>query len=309
MERRWRLPIGAVIGACRCRWGVVVGDALRCGYHGLTFDASGACTDVPGQQTIPPGASVKSYPLVEKSKVLWIWMGDPSRADEGRIPDVFWLDDPGWVPVRGCLHMKADHRLLVDNLLDFTHVTYLHTRTIAGDDIEGQIPVRTERKGNSVWVGRWMLDILPPPMFASAGGFTSNVDRWQLVTWEPPSTVVLDIGCADAGSGAPEGDRSRGISMWSTHLITPETETTTHYHWSYARNYSLNDESVTELLQQGGHQTFSEDVDVLEIQQRSIGTNQGAAVVDINIDNGPLQVRRIAAELLAGERASTDAAA
>ena len=282
--------------------GRIEGDDIRCGYHGLRFTPTGACTEVPGQSTIPPGAEVRSYPVVERWHTLWIWMGDATAADEAAIPDVFWLDDPGWVPSPGYIHMNANYRLLVDNLLDLTHVTYLHTRTIAGDPSEGLVPVKTERDGHTVRVGRWMLDTPPPPMFADAGGFTGNVDRWQLITWRPPSTVVLDIGSADAGTGAPEGDRSRGISMWSTHLITPETETSTHYHWCYARNYALDDAAMTRLLYDGGDRTFNEDVAVLEAQQLALLDDADAPLVDINIDNAPLQARRIVDELVAAER-------
>ncbi len=116
-----------------------------------------------------------------------------------------------------------------------------------------------------------MLDTAPPPMFA------------------------------DAGTGAPDGDRSRGISMWSTHLITPETATSCHYHWCYARNYKLDDPSLTKLLYEGGDRTFNEDVAVLEAQQRSLLENPSAPVIDINIDNAPLQARRIVEDLIAAE--------
>lgn len=284
--------------------GRVVGDTIRCGYHGLEFDRTGACVRVPGQSAIPPDAAVPTYPVVEKWRTAWIWMGDPALADEAEIPDVWWLDDPAWTPAPGYLHMKADFRLLVDNLLDFTHVTYLHTRTIAGNPEEGKVLPETRRGGNSVHVDRWMFDIPPPPMFVAAGGFKGNVDRWQLVTWQPPSMVWLDIGCADAGTGARDGNREHGISMWSTHLITPETETSTHYHWCYARNYKLDDEETTRLLKEGGHMTFMEDVDVLEIQQAAMLDRPDAPAIDINIDNGPLQSRRILSELIEKESAS-----
>jgi phenylpropionate dioxygenase-like ring-hydroxylating dioxygenase large terminal subunit len=282
--------------------GTVIGDNIQCGYHGLEFDGDGACVLVPGQSKIPPGASVRSYPVIEKWNVAWIWMGDPALADEAEIPDVWWLDHPDWTPVMGCLHMKADYRLLVDNLMDFTHVSYLHTKTISGDASDGLVAVDTTRDGDRVTVGRWMLDVTPPPMFVAAGGFKGNVDRWQIVNWQAPAAIYLDIGCADAGSGAPDGDRSKGISMWSTHLITPETETSTYYHWCYARNYKQDDAETSRLLAEGGHLTFMEDVEILEIQQDAMLARPEIPMVDINIDNGPMQVRRITADLLQSEQ-------
>lgn len=284
-------------------YGRVTGETLQCGYHGLEFDATGACVRVPGQSRVPPDASVAAWPTVERHALVWIWPGDPAAADETAIPDLRWLDDPGWTHSGGHLHLKADYRLLIDNLLDLTHVSYLHTQTIAGDKREATVPVTTTRDGDSIRVERWMIDFEPPPMFvAAAGGFAGNVDRWQLIRWRLPSIVTLDIGCADTGTGAPEGDRSRGISMWSNHIITPETETTTHYHWAFARNFRLDDPEATELLAEGGKQTFMEDVVVLEEQQRSLARVGDRPVVDINIDNAPLQFRRILAERIADEQ-------
>ena len=132
-------------------------------------------------------------------------------------------------------------------------------------------------------------------------GSCGEVDRWQLIKWQAPSTVTLDIGCAEAGTGAPKGDRSQGISMWSNHIITPETETTTHYHWAFARNYKLDDDSVSEVLAQGGLQTFMEDVVVLERQQIALEEIGDRPVVDINIDNAPLQFRSILNDMIAAE--------
>tara|TARA_Y100001935_G_C17073184_1_gene392575 strand:- start:254 stop:688 length:435 start_codon:yes stop_codon:yes gene_type:complete len=138
-------------------------------------------------------------------------------------------------------------------------------------------------------------------MYNEARKFGGEVDRWQLIKWQAPSTVTLDIGCAEAGTGAPKGDRSQGISMWSNHIITPETETTTHYHWAFARNYKLDDDSVSEVLAQGGLQTFMEDVVVLERQQIALEEIGDRPVVDINIDNAPLQFRSILNDMIAAE--------
>lgn len=281
--------------------GRVTGDTVQCGYHGLEFDAAGTCVKVPGQSRVPPGAEVRSFPVIEKYSMVWIWPGDPALADESSIPELPWLDSPGWVHTGGLIHMKADYRLLIDNLLDLTHVSYIHKNTIAGDPKEALVPVSTTREGDSIRVQRWMLGFTAPPMYDMARKFDGAVDRWQLIKWQAPSTVTLDIGCADADTGAPEGDRSQGITMWSNHIITPETETTTHYHWAFARNYKLDDNEVSEVLAKGGLQTFMEDVVILERQQEALGVVGDRPVVDINIDNAPMQFRRILADRIAAE--------
>ena len=282
--------------------GKITGETVQCGYHGLEFDATGACVGVPGQSKVPPGASVRAYPVCEKYSMIWIWPGDSALADENDIPELPWLDDPGWTFTGGHIHMKADYRLLIDNLLDLTHVTYIHKNTIAGDPKEALVPVKTIRVGDAIRVERWMLGFTAPPMYDQARKFDGEVDRWQLIKWQAPSTVTLDIGCAEADTGAPDGDRSQGISMWSNHIITPETETTTHYHWAFARNYKLGDEAVSDVLAKGGLQTFMEDVVVLERQQKSLAAVGGRPVVDINIDNAPKQFRRILDDRISAEQ-------
>jgi phenylpropionate dioxygenase-like ring-hydroxylating dioxygenase large terminal subunit len=120
--------------------GEISGEYLACGYHGLKFNTSGQCVEVPGQTHVPSGAKVRSYPVLEKWNVVWIWMGDPSKADPGRIPDMPWLSDPKWATTPGRLHVKSSYQFIVDNLLDLTHVSHVHKRTLAGDPREAAVP-------------------------------------------------------------------------------------------------------------------------------------------------------------------------
>lgn len=287
--------------------GRCVGDVLECGYHGLQFDTDGKCVRIPAQDVIPDEARVRAYPVSEKWNAIWVWMGDPARADEALIPDYYWMDSPDWVVTCGTIEMKGHYQLLIDNLLDFTHVTYLHRDTIAGEEREGEAPITVERTDNSVTVSRWLLEFDPPPLFARAGGFNGKVDRWQYTKWLAPSTLAFDVGCAAAGTGAPKGDRSQGISIWSTHLITPETETSSRYHWAYVRNFGLEDEQMTALLHDGARATFMEDVEMIEAQQQVLGGPSIEACMDIKADAPPLQMRRIMDRLIAAEAAESGA--
>jgi phenylpropionate dioxygenase-like ring-hydroxylating dioxygenase large terminal subunit len=281
--------------------GEVAGDALRCGYHGLLFDAEGHCIEVPIQTHIPPEAHVRAYPVRERWKMVWIWMGDPARADAALIPELPWLDSREWTATPGYLRLGANAQLLTDNLLDFTHVAYLHRATIAGDPKEAKLPTRTERLADGIRTGRWMIDVNPPPLFAAAGGFNGRVDRWQWATWKPPSTVYIDVGCARHGTGAPEGDRSEGISIWSTHLVTPETETSCHYSFGFARNFRLEDADMSRLLYEGSRDTFLEDKIMLEAQQRNLAGGALDGLIDVTTDAAQLQVRRILDALIRAE--------
>ena len=282
--------------------GEVVGDTLRCGYHGLRFGADGACIEVPVQTQVPPGAAVPAYVTVERTNVVWVWMGDPARADPAKIPDLPWLDSAEWTTTPGYLHVEANAQLLIDNLLDFTHVAYLHRGTIAGDPREATVPMKIERLNHGIRVGRWLIDVNPPPLFAAAGGFTGNVDRWQWSTWLAPSIVYIDVGCAVTGTGAPEGDRSQGISIWSTHLVTAETETSCHYSFAFARNFKRGDAAMSRLLYEGSRDTFLQDKDMLEAQQQNLSGAALDGLIDVATDAGQIQVRRALDELLRAER-------
>lgn len=289
--------------------GRLKGDVLECAYHGLQYDCSGTCVRIPGQKDIPERARVRSYPVVDKWRWTWIWMGDPARADDSLIPDVHWNDSPGWISPGGTLAMVGPGQLLIDNLLDLSHLSFVHERTIGTNKV-AETPMKYEVDGDRVRVTRWILDKPAPPMFVRAGGFTENVDRWQIIEWTPPGLVLIDVGCAVAGTGAPEGDRSQGIEARSINLITPETEETHHYLWSYARNYDIGNQDLTEMLCRDVHNTFLEDKDIIEAQWTRMRADPRVGWnIDLRVDGGPLKARQILERLIAKERARPAAAA
>tara|TARA_B100000686_G_scaffold257122_1_gene269098 strand:+ start:229 stop:1335 length:1107 start_codon:yes stop_codon:yes gene_type:complete len=305
--------------------GHVVGDNLQCGYHGLTFNSKGDCISVPGQTKTPPGAGVKSYPVVERWGWVWIWMGDATKADPAEIPSLYWHDDPEWTrQVAGYLHIEGNYQLLIDNLLDLTHLTFLHGSTIGNEHVANTPLAKVTRNSrkelrstalelvsrdlpcaNAI---RWMYNIDPPPLYARSGGFTKpddRVDRWQIIRFEPPSHVWLDVGLARAGTGAPDGDRSQGATHTVVNGITPESESSTHYFWTFPRNHSLRDVDLNEYLQKGIISTFMEDKDMIEGQQKIINTNAFAPKIEINADAAAIIARNIIDELLQEQKLSS----
>ena len=282
--------------------GRVLGDSLQCGYHGLRFDRDGHCVEVPGQSTIPPGARVAYYPVVERHRMVWIWMGDPARADAATIPNLFWHDDPAWLSTGERIEVACDYRLMIDIQLDATHATFVHVSTLASGAIQETAP-EVIRDDDTLHVRRWMLDVAPPPIWVSAGGFTGNVDRWILATYVPPSLCAFDIGAAVAGTGAPEGERDQGITNRTTHFMTPATATSTHYFWLFARNYGLEDEALSERVHTAIAETFHEDVAIVELQERSISTDPVGAQLDVNADRPTVQARRLLERLIAEDEA------
>jgi len=291
--------------------GRLIDGNLECGYHGLTYDGTGSCIRVPGQTMIPPDAKVRSYPLVERYGWLWIWMGDANRADDGLIPDFHWLTDPAWAGAGERLYLEGDYQLLVDNLLDLSHLSFLHPTTI-GTTAVAETPATVTRDGDVVTVTRWVLDSPPPPTFTKTAGLVDNIDRWQIIDCVPPSFVLLDLGGAPTGTGAPEGDRSKGIERYNLNAITPETETTTHYFWHECRNFGIDDAELTQLFFDQIHEAFLEDLDMIAAQQSVLDREvpvRPAPQVDINADNAPLQARRVMERLLAEEQAAGKVAA
>jgi phenylpropionate dioxygenase-like ring-hydroxylating dioxygenase large terminal subunit len=282
--------------------GKLRGDALECPYHGFTYDPSGACILVPGQSTIPPGARVRSYPVVERYHWLWIWMGDPALADPAAIEDFHWMDDPAWRFAGERLELQANYVLLVENLLDLSHLSYVHPTTLGTDKV-AQTPMKAERFERGVRVTRWVMDSPPPPFFQRAGGIApeQHVDRWQIVDWTAPAFVRLDIGCAPTGTGAREGDRSRGISMRNLNAITPETPRTTHYFWAQAHNFGLDKKWLTDLIFENVHTAFQEDVGIIGAQQQNIDAGGAPPRIDMNHDAGGIAARRMLEAMIADE--------
>ena len=127
-----RSQTAVAIAPRRCTSAAIVEGGLQCGYHGLMFDGSGRCVAIPGQSRIPDDARVRSYPVVEKNQLVWLWMGDPAAADPATIVD-FPYHNEAWPNKHDVYPIKGNYMLMVDNLMDLTHLGYLHARTVGGN--------------------------------------------------------------------------------------------------------------------------------------------------------------------------------
>jgi len=289
--------------------GRVVGETIQCGYHGLRYDVSGRCVHVPGQAAVPPQARVATLPLVAKWAWLWLWLGD-AAPDESLIPDFSYLAKPGWDALGERLAVRCDYRLMIDNLLDLSHLSFLHERTIGNAAVAESATVKTERLGpDGLRVSRWMFDVAPPPTYVKAGGLTGNIDRWQIIDFTPPGYVSIDLGGMAVGAGAREGKRDGALLRRSLNALTPETEKTSHYFWADAQAFAPKDRALTELLFHQVHATFLEDIAMVEAQQARRDQDPGFQPVDINADAGGLEARRILERLAAAGRNVPRAAA
>ncbi len=304
----WRREDGAPVAfEDRCchrrmplRKGRLIGDVLRCHYHGLEFDASGQCIHIPKQTTIPPGAQVRTYPVVERYRWIWIWMGDPALADDSKIVPYPWKDHDDWGDKGTYFHVKGDYKLIVDNLLDLSHLAYVHESTIGNAAVAENAETRTLKDDESVTVARWTVGQPPPPTYQKMGGWEPDriVDRWQIIEFRPPGAVRLFTGAApDAAEGKEFGftDLERetpagGFGFHNLNFVTPETETSCHYFWSNAHDVKPITDEITDLQYRQIRTAFYQDWEVFELQERNWDDRP---VIDLNVDAGPIAARAL----------------
>jgi phenylpropionate dioxygenase-like ring-hydroxylating dioxygenase large terminal subunit len=303
--------VAAIADRCAHRFaplsmGKVVGDVLQCPYHGLEFDGSGTCVRNPhGSKNIPPRARVKSYPVVEKHKAIWIWMG-AGPADAGKVPDFSVLDN---VPEphttkRDNIVIRANYQLVIDNLLDLSHTSYLHEGILGNaDTVESDIAV--EQDGDDVVVGRRSSNSTPPGMFAQFWpDHPPRVDKFTSMRWMAPSTLRLVSGICKPGAPVDGGTGYHAI-----HMLTPESECSTHYFFTAVRwGVMTTDDKVNRDLQEkiAKMRRFAfeeQDAPVIEAQQARIeAADQPLEPVILAIDVGPVRYKRILGKLIDAER-------
>lgn len=272
---------------------------LQCGYHGVTFDGDGRCVLIPGQDAIPAKACIRSYPVIERQEIVWIWMGDPALADEKHLHvDFPWNDDHEHWPHRHEVYeIDCNYQLLVDNLMDLTHIPFIHRSTIGGGNQMGQVQATMDVTPTETGVHyiRWMENIVPPPTYVKGAGFDEGtmVDRWQEFEFVVPSTVVQWTGALPVDTGARE-DRSQpgGFSLRLFHGATPRTEDSCYYFWTPLNGYKPGDPEATSSLFKEIAFTFDEDVEFLEEQQRCMTDTEGRPLLNIRHDRARIHANR-----------------
>jgi vanillate O-demethylase monooxygenase subunit len=283
--------------------GKVTGDdRIACAYHGLEFDRSGACVFNPhGDHKIPPAAKVRSYTVVEKYSFAWIWIGS-AEPDVSKIPEYECLDTarPEHISTRNYMTIAADYRLIVDNLLDLSHVPFLHAGVLTGT-VDDEITVA--QSGDNVTISRWSYDVPVPSltnmMFRNDG---KNVDSWLEMHWRPASCMLLDTGIREPGT-----PKESGTGYYGLHLLTPETATSTHYHFAAVRFNAPprtfeEDMEIREKISVGRKYAFeAQDAPVIEAQQRRMNEIGNRRPALLAVDAGAVRVQRVLAKLIADD--------
>lgn len=276
--------------------GRLCGDSIRCGYHGFEFGPDGVCTRVPAQDSIPQRALVRSYPVAEQHRWVWVWMGDPALAEQTPVPDTHWMTDPEWDRVTHTKHFQCSADLIHDNLLDLTHESFLHADSI-GDEAVYTNGVTVEVDGRSVSVDRWMPDCHPSALFEKATGL-QRVDRWHTTEFVMPSVHVIHAGVVEPGGRREDGHRLEVLNA-----ITPINAKETYYFYGFCRNFSVGDEDLNSLLTTSLDKVLIEDLDALELQQRRLDSRpDGQPDVLIAQDAGVAKARRLMKQMIAAEQ-------
>ncbi|MDM0032409.1 aromatic ring-hydroxylating dioxygenase subunit alpha [Variovorax sp. J22P271] len=289
--------------------GTHCGDSVACAYHGLRYDASGKCVHNPHQDgAIPAAAKVKAYPLVERHRIAWVWMGDPALADPSRIPDFSFADD--LVPTqmsKGYTLARSNYQLLSDNIMDLSHVDFLHPTTLGANELS-KVKATFADKGDDVQICWWSPNSKAFPGFAAyLPDADALADQWTEVMWHAPGYMRLENGATTAGR-----PRDEGVNTTNLHLMTPESETSTHYFFLNSRDFDVANGPLNDMAAQMLAGVFTnEDKPMVEAQQRYMGTTDlmAAKPVLLPIDAGAMRCRRVLQRLIEKENAVAAAAA
>ena len=277
--------------------GEVIGNDIQCGYHGFRFAADGSCRHVPGNAPIGCNFRARFFPAREVHGLIFVWLGEPLLADPALIPDFSENVKAGWAGVHGMLYVRANYQLLIDNILDLTHVVYVHKTTLAGGGV-AETPLQVEVDGDVVRAQRLMHNVDTAPIYKAARNLHGKIDRWQFLEFRPPIYARITLGAREAGSDLPVGT--------PTHIVlnsfTPETERTTHYFWSTVRSWGLDDANVSKTYKDMTDLAFAEDARIVERQQQLIDSDpSGTPLVSLAFDRAALAARRIIKRKLESE--------
>jgi vanillate O-demethylase monooxygenase subunit len=283
--------------------GRVQGDNIECGYHGLVFDCSGTCVSVPGNDMPPHGTTVRSYPIQARYGLLWIWMGDAGRADPAEIFEAGRWGDPEWGTTDGDdMVVNCNYLYITDNLLDPSHVAWVHPGSFAGDGSD-QTPLQVTIGDHGVTTWRWMIDSAPAPFYAPYLKFDGNCDRKQQYEVRYPGNALIKAYISPAGAGGEDKPlHPDTFIMDSFNFLTPIDETSTRYFWFQMRNVAPDDAEVSRRFAASVRGAFEEDRVILQASQLGISEST-TPNINLRNDSGGIRFRRRLTQMIEAETA------
>ena len=292
--------------------GRLEGDDLRCMYHGLKYDSSGACIEIPGQKLISRKMCVRSYPILEMHGWIWVWMGDPARADPSLVPAAVGPEDPAWTLRCGQMDYQSNYLLINDNLTDFTHLAYVHAKSFGtSEEFARTRPTITEIP-RGIRVQRWVLQpIVDDPDIRVPEGAVRDNELWQSYDFLAPGILLMYNATYPPGTAERNERRAPGpeagvptSTSFTSQAVTPLTATTSRYFFSWGPRTEPGSDAAAERMFQVALDAFSEDKRMIEAQQRTIDKDPNRRELLTSADAGPVLMRKVIDRLIRQERES-----
>jgi nitrite reductase/ring-hydroxylating ferredoxin subunit len=288
--------------------GMIDGDTIVCAYHGFRYDERGDCIQVPSAGKCPKGIGVRTYPVCERGPVVWIWMGDPAKADPNTIVDLAWMTADKWARAKVYFHLKANYVYINENLMDTTHLSYMHATTIGTPDYVNA-PSHTEINDGRFALIRTVSPTRLPPVWGTPTGLGGVATAVRIVRGEFMSPGLFEFTTRLYDGALPENDRPE-YRIKVAHMNTPETAFTTHYFIALARDFAQHDAVATEFMTNGFFAAFREDVNGLALVQEQIEHfGQDAYEISVPSDELGVLLRRYLKQRSDEEHNSIDIAA
>jgi len=285
--------------------GTVDGDTIVCGYHGLRYDTTGKCIEIPMQKSVPASMRVRAFRTAEKGSFVWIWMGAESTAPADGPPHQEWLDHPDWAVRVGYLYVKGSYVHLHENLLDLSHLSFLHARTF-GTPEYARTPVEIDCEDGKLEVWRHVRCELPaiyarPLGWTGARALRSSGSRYVSPGLHVNTGIFRNLDL-------PEEAQSPQPMVRVAQLVTPESPVTTHYWTAQARNFATNDAEMGDFMIKAQVEAFKEDAfalqQITEMQALS-AADGGLQEISIPTDKAGVLMRRQLKKLADLERSTT----
>jgi vanillate O-demethylase monooxygenase subunit len=268
----------ALYGLCPHRYyplalGKLVGDAIACGYHGFTFAANGKCVNIPSQGT-GAGFLQPAYRIEERGPLCWIWMGDAERCDPELIPPgkEFGLGEPGWrCSSYSYFRIRGRYQLLVDNLMDLTHLPYVHHHIPGGEAMARTAMEEQEREHSYRLLRKSRLPWTPfhDLMWGPENRYEGLADFVSLTDFYGPEFIQTGMPIFTAIDGRTAVPPELGV-LHILHGITPETATSTHYFGFSTRNFRLDDEALDKFQLESDCHIRQQDADAIEAVEKRL---------------------------------------
>jgi phenylpropionate dioxygenase-like ring-hydroxylating dioxygenase large terminal subunit len=285
------------------------GEQLRCLYHGLLFNPDGTVAEIPGQDQIPAQARIKSYPVVDRHSWVWIWMGDPAKADPAFIPPAVGPDDPDWLLGHGHLQYDAEARLINDNLLDFSHLSYVHPDSFGATESWARNRPKVTPIERGIRVTRWMTD---QPGMNGRESEESKVklrDRWTTYDFFVPGVMLMTGGTFPVGTAkalnyeAPDLAKAEAGVTFTSQAISPVSSRTARYFFSWGPRADQGTEEIRDMLMGIARKAFDEDRVIIEAQQKVIDQTPHVKIMPTTSDKAVVLYNRLVEKMAREEQA------